>query len=138
MKINEEIDALTSMSLDPFLFLAIPRLLTLLVALPILTVFAVIAAIGGGMAVSIVLLHLMPGPFIQGVLDALFIDDITWGLVKSGMFAILISLVGCLRGFQVRGGAASVGSAATSAVVSGLFLIVLCDSIVAIIRVYWG
>ncbi|MFP4040837.1 MAG: ABC transporter permease [Desulfosudaceae bacterium] len=138
MKISEELDALTSMGFDPVLFLVIPRLIALAVALPILTAFSVIFALFGGMVVSITMLNLMPTPYLQGVIDALFLDDIIWGLVKSGIFALLIVTVGCLRGFQVRGGAASVGNAATSAVVSGIFLIILFDSIVAIIRVYWG
>jgi len=138
MKISEEIDALTSMGFNPVLFLVVPRLIALVVALPILTALSVICAILGGLVVSVTMLNLMPAPYLQGVVDALFIDDITWGLAKSGIFAILIVTVGCLRGFQVRGGAASVGNAATSAVVSGIFLIILFDSIAAIIRVYWG
>lgn len=138
MQISEEIDALSSMGFDPILFLTIPRLVALLIALPILTVLCVIFAIFGGLVVSVTLLHIMPAAYIQGVMDALFIEDIVWGLAKSGIFAILIALIGCLRGFQVRGGAASVGSAATSAVVSCIFMIILADSIVAIIRIYWG
>jgi len=138
MKISEEIDALSSMGFAPVLFLVVPRLLALLIALPILTAFSVIFAILGGLTVCVTMLHLMPGPYFQGVLDALFIDDITWGLAKTLVFAMLVALVGCLRGFQVRGGAASVGNAATSAVVSGIFLIIFFDSIAAIIRVYWG
>ncbi|MDY6823190.1 MAG: MlaE family lipid ABC transporter permease subunit [Thermodesulfobacteriota bacterium] len=138
MQISEEIDALSSMGFDPILFLTIPRLVAMVIALPILTVLAVIFAILGGLIVSVTMLHLMPAAYIQGVADALFIDDIIWGLAKSVIFAILIALIGCLRGFQVRGGAASVGGAATSAVVSCIFMIILADSIVAIIRIYWG
>ena len=138
MKISEEVDALTSMGFDPVLFLTVPRLLALIAALPVLTVFSVIAAILGGLTVCVTMLDLMPGPYFQGVYDALFIDDISWCLGKSLVFAVLIALAGCLRGFQVRGGAAAVGNAATSAVVSGIFLIIFFDSIAAIIRVYWG
>lgn len=138
MKISEEIDALSSMGFDPVLFLVVPRLLALFISLPILTILSVIFAVLGGLTVCVTLLHLMPGPYMQGVMDALFMEDIIWGLSKSLVFAILIALIGCLRGFQVRGGAASVGSAATSAVVSGIFLIIFFDSIAAIIRVYWG
>jgi phospholipid/cholesterol/gamma-HCH transport system permease protein len=138
MKISEEIDALTSMGFDPVLFLVVPRMLALFLALPILTIFSVIAALLGGLTVCVTLLNLMPGPYLQGVLDALFLEDIIWGLSKSCVFALLIALIGCLRGFQVRGGASSVGNAATSAVVSGIFLIIFSDSITAIIRIYWG
>jgi phospholipid/cholesterol/gamma-HCH transport system permease protein len=138
MKISEEIDALSSMGFSPIVFLVIPRIAALLVALPILTIFAVIAAIFGGFLVCVTMLGLMPGPFLQGVTDALFLQDILWGMAKSGIFAILIATVGCLRGFQVQGGAASVGNAATSAVVSSIFLTILTDSVCAVIRIYWG
>ncbi|MDY6906355.1 MAG: ABC transporter permease [Thermodesulfobacteriota bacterium] len=138
MQISEEVDALSSMGFDPILFLTVPRLAAMLIAMPILTVLCVVFAILGGLIVSVTMLHVMPAAYIQGVMDALFIDDITWGLAKSGIFAILIAMIGCLRGFQVRGGAASVGNAATSAVVSCIFMIILADSIVAIIRIYWG
>ena len=123
---------------DPVQFLVVPRLAALFVSLPILTIFSVISAVLGGLAVCVTLLGLMPGPYMQGVLDALFLEDIIWGLSKSAVFAILVALIGCLRGFQVRGGAASVGAAATSAVVTGIFLIIFFDSISAVIRVYWG
>jgi phospholipid/cholesterol/gamma-HCH transport system permease protein len=63
--------------------------------------------------------------------------EVVWGMLKSVVFALLIGWTGCLRGFQVRGGAASVGNAATSAVVSSIFLIILFDSMFAVIRSYW-
>ncbi|MEW6077195.1 MAG: ABC transporter permease [Thermodesulfobacteriota bacterium] len=138
MKISEEIDALTSMGFDPVLFLVVPRMIALFLSLPILAMFSVIAALLGGLTVCVTLLNLMPGPYFQGVTDALFLEDIVWGLSKSAVFAVLITLIGCLRGFQVRGGASAVGNAATSAVVSGIFLIIFSDSIAAVIRIYWG
>ncbi|MFZ5564302.1 MAG: ABC transporter permease [Thermodesulfobacteriota bacterium] len=138
MKISEEIDALTSMGFDPTLFLAVPRIVALVIVLPILTVCSVIFALLGGLAVCVTLLNLQMGPYLEGVSDALFIDDVVWALAKSCIFAILIAVIGCLRGFQVRGGAASVGSAATSSVVTGIFFIILADSVVALIRLYWG
>ncbi len=138
MKISEEIDALISMGFAPILFLVVPRMAALLVALPILTVFSVIAAIFGGFLVCVTMLGLMPGPFLQGVINALALDNILWGLAKSAIFAVLIALIGCLRGLQVRGGAAAVGNAATSAVVSSIFMIILTDSVCAVIRLYWG
>jgi len=138
MKISEEVDALISMGFDPTLFLAVPRITALVVVLPILTVCSVIFALLGGLVVCVTLLNLQMGPYMEGVSDALFIDDVLWALAKSGIFALLIAVIGCLRGFQVRGGAASVGGAATSAVVTGIFFIILADSVVALIRLYWG
>lgn len=138
MKISEEIDALTSMGFDPTLFLAVPRIVALVIVLPILTFCSVLFALLGGLVVCVTMLNLQMGPYLQGVTNALFMDDVVWALAKSGIFAVLIAVVGCLRGFQVRGGAASVGSAATSAVVTGIFSIILADSVVALIRLYWG
>lgn len=138
MKISEEIDALASMGFDPTLFLAVPRIIALVIVLPILTVCSVVFALLGGLVVCVTLLNLQMGPYIQGVSDALFIDDVLWALAKSCVFATLIAVIGCLRGFQVRGGAASVGSAATSSVVTGIFFIILADSVAALIRLYWG
>ena len=81
---------------------------------------------------------LSPGAYITQTIDTLSLVEFTWGFAKSVIFAILVSWIACLRGFQTRGGAAAVGNAATSAVVSSLFLIILFDSIIAVIRGYWG
>jgi phospholipid/cholesterol/gamma-HCH transport system permease protein len=82
-------------------------------------------------------MNLTVATYIDQTLKALTLFELMWGLSKSVVFAALISWVACLRGFQVRGGAAQVGNAATSAVVSGIFLIILFDSIFAVIRSYW-
>jgi phospholipid/cholesterol/gamma-HCH transport system permease protein len=70
-------------------------------------------------------------------MNTLSIFDINWGIFKSVIFAVLISTVGCFKGYQVRGGAASVGQATTSAVVTSIFLVILVDSILAVILRYW-
>ena len=87
--------------------------------------------------VGVLMLGLTPGTYISQTIETLTLFDVMWGLTKSVIFAILIAWVGCLRGFQTRGGAAGVGNAATSAVVTSIFLIVLFDSIFAVIRSYW-
>ena len=138
MRINEEIDALKTMGFDPTIFLAVPRLLALVLVLPLLTVFSNLFAIGGGMMIGIFMLDLTPGAYMAQTVKTLTAFELLWGGMKSVVFAVLIAWIGCLRGFQARGGASSVGNAATSAVVTSIFLIILFDSIFAIIRSYWG
>ena len=83
------------------------------------------------------MLDLTPHSYISQTLKTLTLFEVMWGLLKSVIFAALVSWIGCLRGFQARGGASSVGNAATSAVVSSIFLIILFDSVFAVIRSYW-
>lgn len=138
MKINEEVDALFGMGFNPTLFLVIPRVIAAIVAVPILTLFFDIFAITGGLMIGVLMLKLSPGAYIAQTIETLKLTEIIWGIAKSIVFATLISWIACLRGFQARGGASSVGNAATSAVVSSIFLIILFDSIFAVIRTYWG
>lgn len=138
MKISEEVDALVTMGFDPTLFLAIPRITAAIIVVPILTAFANVFAISGGLVIGITMLDLSTTSYINQTIKTLTLFELMWGLSKSFVFAIIISGVGCLRGFQAKGGAASVGHAATSAVVTSIFLIVLVDSIFAVIRSYWG
>lgn len=137
MKISEEIDALFTMGFNPTLFLAIPRILASIIVVPILTFFSDIFAVAGGLVVGVLMLDLTPTSYMSQTLETLTLFDVLWGMLKSSIFAVLIAGVGCLRGFQAHGSAASVGNAATSAVVSGIFLIILFDSIFAVIRCYW-
>ncbi len=137
MKISEEIDALSVMGFDPNLFLVIPRMIAAMVVVPLLTIFADIFAIAGGMAIGVFILDLSPTAYMARTIEALTLFELMWGLFKSLVFAVLIALTGCLRGFQAKGGADAVGNAATSAVVTSIFLIILFDSIFAVIRSYW-
>ena len=137
MKISEEIDALFTMGFDPTLFLAVPRIVASIIVIPILTLFSDIFAVAGGLVVGVLMLDLTPTSYMSQTLATLTFFDVSWGMLKSSIFAVLIASVGCLRGFQAGRGAASVGNAATSAVVSGIFLIILFDSIFAVIRCYW-
>jgi phospholipid/cholesterol/gamma-HCH transport system permease protein len=138
MKISEEIDALLTMGFDPVLFLAIPRIIAAVIVIPILTMFSNLFAIAGGLLIGVTMLDLSASSYINQTIKSLNLFELAWGLSKSFVFAILISCVGCLRGFQAKGGASAVGHAATSAVVTSIFLIVLFDSIFAVIRSYWG
>ena len=137
MRISDEIDALFTMGISPTLFLVVPRIAAAVVVVPLLTIFADLFAILGGLVISVSMLDLTVSTYISQTIKSLNMFEFSWGLMKSVVFAALISWIGCLRGFQVRGGASGVGNAATSAVVSGIFLIILFDSIFAVIRSYW-
>lgn len=136
MKVNEEVDALTTMGFSPMQFLAIPKVIASLLVVPVLTIFSSIFAIMGGLIVGVLGLDLTIYTYIQQTMKAIEIFDITSGLIKSFVFAMAISAIGCQRGFKVRGGADAVGNATTSAVVASIFLIIVIDSTFAIILHY--
>ena len=136
MKISEEVDALFTMGFDPTRYLVVPKILASVFVVPILTLFSDVFAILGGLTVGVFMLDLTANAYILQTFKTLSIFDIFLGTFKSGVFAILISWIGCLRGFRVKGGAASVGHATTSAVVSSIFLIIVFDSIFAVILRY--
>ena len=136
MKVNEEVDALTTMGLDPVRFLVLPKMLALVIALPVLTCYADFMGIFGGLIVAVTGLDLTVQGYLIQTQKAVSLFDVFSGIVKSFAFAFIVSGVGCLRGFQTRGGADSVGQAATSAVVSGIFLIILVDAIFTVIFQY--
>ncbi|MBT8342855.1 MAG: STAS domain-containing protein [Desulfatitalea sp.] len=137
MRISDEIDALFTMGFSPTLFLAVPRIIAAVLVVPLLTLFSDLFAIIGGLVISVTMLDLTVSTYVDQTIKALDLFEFMWGLSKSVVFAALISWIACLRGFEVRGGSAEVGNAATSAVVSGIFLIILFDSMFAVIRSYW-
>ncbi len=138
MKISEEVDALYVMGFDPNLFLVLPRLIAAVLVVPVLTMFSNLFAIAGGAIIGAAMLDVAMDTYINQSISAIKLFELMWGLFKSSIFAALIALTGCLRGFQAKGGAASVGNATTSAVVTAIFLIILFDSMFAVIRIYWG
>lgn len=138
MKISDEVDALTTMGFDPVRFLVVPKLVAAVIVVPLLVLFSDLFAIVGGLIVGVGMLDLTSNSYIDQTIKTLELFDVFWGVFKGGVFALLIAWIGCFRGFQVRGGAASVGQATTSAVVSSIFLIILTDSVFAVILTYWG
>jgi phospholipid/cholesterol/gamma-HCH transport system permease protein len=137
MKISEEVDALFTMGFDPTRYLVVPKIMASVIVVPILTLFSDVFAILGGLTVGVFMLDLTANAYILQTFKTLSLFDIFLGIFKSGVFALLISWIGCLRGFRVKGGgAASVGQATTSAVVSSIFLIIAFDSIFAVILRY--
>jgi phospholipid/cholesterol/gamma-HCH transport system permease protein len=137
MQISEEIDALYTMGFNPTVFLVIPRIIGALIVVPLLTLFSDLFAIAGGLMVGLFILGLSVNTYMEQTIEAITLFEVCWGLAKSIVFSMLITWTGCLRGFQTRGGPASVGNSATSAVVSSIFLIILFDSIFGVIRSYW-
>jgi phospholipid/cholesterol/gamma-HCH transport system permease protein len=138
MKISDEVDALATMGFDPVRFLAVPKLIASVIVVPLLVLFSDMFAIIGGLIVGVGMLDLTTGSYIAQTIKTLALFDVFWGVFKGALFALLIAGIGCFRGFQVRGGAASVGQATTSAVVSSIFLIIVTDSLFAVILRYWG
>jgi phospholipid/cholesterol/gamma-HCH transport system permease protein len=136
MKVNEEVDALVAMGFEPTHFLAVPKVLAAMVAVPLLTLYSDFFGIGGGLVVGVLGLDLTVYTYVRETMSVISVTSISKGLLKSVVFAVLIAGIGCQRGFQVRGGAEAVGSATTSAVVAGIFLIIVTDSAFAILFTY--
>jgi phospholipid/cholesterol/gamma-HCH transport system permease protein len=136
MIVNDEVNALKTMGFEPTRFLAVPKVLAAVFVVPLLTIYADFFAILGGLVVGVVGLDLTAYTYIQQSRNSIQVFDIVSSLIKSVVFAVLIAGIGCQRGFQVRGGAESVGTSTTSAVVSAIFLIIVTDSAFAIILHY--
>ena len=136
MMVNEEVDALVTMGYDPARFLAIPKIMAAIMVVPLLTLYAMLFGIMGGLLVGVIGLDLSFNTYIQQTMKHITMFDVLSSLVKSAVFAFLIAGIGCQRGFQVFGGAEAVGESTTSAVVSAIFLIVVADSAFAIILHY--
>ncbi len=137
MKVSEEIDALFTMGFDPTRFLVLPKMLASVIVVPILILFSDICAILGGLVVGVFVMDLTTNAYISQTLKSLTLFYIFWGVLKSAVFSVVISWVGCLMGFQVKGGADSVGKATTSAVVRSIFFIIIIDAVFAMIHIYW-
>jgi phospholipid/cholesterol/gamma-HCH transport system permease protein len=137
MKINEEIDALTTMGLDPVQFLVLPRMIAGVVVLPVLTLFNCLFGLLGCAVVMLSMGYPMV-TFIERIQGASGLDDLFGGLAKTLVFGFLIAGIGCLRGLQTRTGASAVGDSATRAVVSGIVAIVLADGVFAVLYNFVG
>jgi len=132
MTVNQEVDALTTMGLDPVRFLVTPRVIAVLLMTPLLTLFANLVGMLGG-ALTMQSFNIPFVTFLKEVDSAVTMTDFLAGFVKSFVFAIIVSGVGCLRGLQTAAGASAVGDSATRAVVSGIILLVVVDGIFAVV-----
>ena len=133
MKLNEEVDAMRVLGLNPNQMLIIPRLLGLVIALPILTIFADIAGIAGGALIAIGSMGISSLQFIERVAYSTDLTDFYVGLSKAPVFALLIAMVGTLRGMQVKSSAEELGFKTTMAVVQSIFMIIVADAFFAIL-----
>lgn len=137
MKVNEEIDALNTMGLDPVRFLVVPKVIAAIFMIPILTAFGdLFGLLGGG--VVMLALGFPPVAYINEMVNAANYVDLLQGLFKSLFFAAIIAGVGCLEGLRTKTGAAAVGDSTTSAVVSGIVLIILIDGVFGVVFYYLG
>lgn len=127
MKVTEELDAIETMALHPIAFLVTPKLLAMLVMMPCLTIWADLMGVLGGSVFGMIGANYTFGTYLAATRDALFIRDIITGLVKSVVFGVAITGVGCQEGFSTGAGSEQVGRSTTAAVVTSIFLIVFVD-----------
>ncbi|MDX2144718.1 MAG: ABC transporter permease [Rhodospirillaceae bacterium] len=130
MRVTEQIDALTTLSTNPFKYLVVPRLLAGLLMLPLLVLVADIIGVFGGYLVGVYKLGFNAGVYINSTVDFLEPLDVISGLVKASVFGFLIALMGCYHGYYSKGGAQGVGAATTNAVVSASILILTSNYII--------
>lgn len=138
MKINEEIDAIQALGLDYVELLVLPRILAMLIALPILTFVAMISGIVGGALVCALKLDISPMMFVHTLRADLSVGHFLVGIGKAPIFAFLIACIGCLEGLSVRGSAQSVGTHTTSSVVQSIFVVILLDALAALFFMEMG
>jgi phospholipid/cholesterol/gamma-HCH transport system permease protein len=133
MQVNEEIDALTTLGIPPMEFLVLPRMLALAAMMPLLCVYADLVGILGGATVGVNMLDLGSVEYFVRSSSAISLKDVVAGLIKSGVFGVLVAVAGCLRGMECGRSSAAVGWAATSAVVTGIVLIIVSDALMTVI-----
>jgi len=133
MTVNEEIDALRSLGIPPMDFLVLPRMLALVLMMPLLSVYAVLLGMAGGALVGIGLLDITLTQYIQQTQAAIGLDSFGWGVLKAVVYGALVAIAGCLRGMQCGRSAAAVGHAATSAVVTAIVMIVVASGLLNLI-----
>lgn len=133
MQGNEEVDALSTLGISPIEFLVLPRLLALMLMMPLLCVYATAVGIFGGFVVAISTLDVTPTAYLLRTQEALRLTDLDIGLVKSAVFGALVAITGCLCGIRCGRSAEAVGAATTSAVVYGILAIIIADAVFAVV-----
>ncbi len=137
MKVNQEIDALTTMGVKPIEYLVAPKVIGLLIAMPLLSMWAVFTGLLGGMIMSKVMLGITFQVFWHQFQEAITVRQLWIGLMKTPVFAFIVASIGCFQGFSVELGAASVGLRTTRSVVQSLFLIIVADAFFSILLSYF-
>ncbi|WP_424974126.1 ABC transporter permease [Dinoroseobacter sp. S124A] len=138
MKMREEIDAMRTLGLDPVMLLFVPRILALLITLPILGIIANLSGLLGGALMSWVELGISPEMFRIRLMEGTDISHLTVGVIKAPFFAVIIGLVGCHAGMQVKGNAESLGRMTSSAVVTAIFAVIVTDAAFSIFFAQMG
>ncbi|WP_240616607.1 MlaE family ABC transporter permease [Marinobacter fuscus] len=138
MKVNQELDAIRTLGLNPVELLVVPRVLAMMLSLPILTFIGMISGMVGGAVVCALALDIPPSQFMAIVERDIALKHFLVGLGKAPVFAFLIAVIGCLEGFKVSGSAQSVGEHTTSSVVQSIFMVILLDSIAALFFMEMG
>ena len=133
MKVTEEIDALRTIGVGPTELLVLPKLLALIIALPLLTLYTDVTGVLGGMIMARSKLDVSFDVFLDRLGDAVSLSSFLTGIGKAPVFAVIISLVGCYQGFQVTGSADSVGRQTTVSVVQSIFLVILADALFSVV-----
>ena len=133
MKVNQEIEAFQTFGISPFEFLVLPRMMALILMMPLLCIFADLIAISGGFLVSTLMLDVGPTVYLQRTIQTISLSSFLLGIFKGSFFGVIIALTGCLRGMQCGTNAAAVGLATTSAVVTGITWIIASDGLFAVI-----
>lgn len=129
MRVTEQIDALTTLSTNPYKYLVVPRVVAAVITLPLLVLVADIIGVMGGFVVGTGSFDFNPGVYIKNTVDFLDADDVTSGLIKAAVFGFIIAIMGCFHGFNSKGGAQGVGRATTNAVVTASILILATNYI---------
>ena len=133
MKVNQEIEAFETFGINTIEFLVLPRMLALILVMPLLCVFADLISVAGGYVVSTMLLDITPAFYMERTVQAITLTSFLLGIVKGGYFGVVVALTGCLRGMQCGSNAAAVGDATTSAVVTGITTIIASDGVFAVL-----
>lgn len=133
MKVNEEIDAFRTFGISPVEFLVLPRVLALLLMMPLLCIFADLIGILGGFMVSLSILDITATEYLDRTIAAITLQSLLLGIAKGGFFGLLVALSGCSRGMQCGSNAAAVGQATTSSVVIGVTSIIAADGVFAVL-----
>jgi phospholipid/cholesterol/gamma-HCH transport system permease protein len=138
MKIREEIDALRTMGIAPSELLILPKLLALIIVLPLLTVWSSLFGIFGGMVMANSMLHIGYTDFLHRFYEAIEVSSYYTGMLKAPVFGLIIAAIGCYQGTQVSGSATSVGQKTTTSVVEAIFFIIVVDAIFSILFSWLG
>ena len=133
MQVNEEIDALRTLGFSPMEFLVLPRMLALILMMPLLCLYGNLMGILGGAVIAGGVLDIGLTQYFNQLISSIRLIDFSVGLIKAGIFGVIVAIAGCLRGMQTRGSSAAVGAATTSAVVTAIVFIIVADGILDVV-----